>query len=419
MTDRVHHGRRLPLYALVASSGISLTGNVLATVAIPWFVLETSGSAALAGVSAFAVTIPIAIGSLVAGRVVDLVGPRRTVILADLVSAVTVAGIPALHGLGALEFGHLVVLAFGGALFDAAGQNARMAMLPELADEAGTTLERVTSLNTAAEHVGYLVGAPLGGILIVAIGAPSVLWLDAASFLVSVAIVALAVRPRATRDGRDRDEGSLRGALGYLRRDEVVLMLLVYATLASLVISSFAPLLLPVYARTVLGNPLGLGLSVAAYGVGGLTGTFVYGSIGARLPRGAVFAGLFALAWIPFAFLAVVQPGLGGLLIASFATGVWPGVLAPLSQTVRLERIPVSLRDRVIGLTTAAFQVVGPMAILITGVLIEGLGLSRTLLIVAAGEVALAVFIAVHPATRRMERADARNDRGRRPAGVA
>src|SRR5688500_16412774 len=127
---------RMPFIALVAANTASLLGNVVAAVAIPWFVLVTTGSAARTGLAAFATTLPLALGAFFGGAVADRVGHRRAAVVSDLASALAFGAIPLLHAVGRLDFGWLLVLAFAGSLFDAPGQAAREALLPDLADRA-------------------------------------------------------------------------------------------------------------------------------------------------------------------------------------------------------------------------------------------------------------------------------------------
>jgi macrolide resistance protein len=98
-------GRRAPLYALFVADSISLVGNVIAQVAIPWFVLETTGSPAWTGVAVFFNFLPIMLAGLFGGVVVDRLGFRTTSVVADLGSAAAVAAIPLLHRpVSAFEF---------------------------------------------------------------------------------------------------------------------------------------------------------------------------------------------------------------------------------------------------------------------------------------------------------------------------
>jgi len=116
-------------------------------------------------------------------------------IVADLASAAAVAAIPLLHSTVGLELWELMLLVFLGALLDAPGATARVSLLPDLVELAGVRMERANGIRGAIQQVSWLVGAPLGGILVAAFGATTALWLDAASFLVSAAPVGLLLPP--------------------------------------------------------------------------------------------------------------------------------------------------------------------------------------------------------------------------------
>ena len=88
---------RRPLFTLYAADVISLSGNAVAQLAIPWFVLVTTGSAALTGLAVFFNFLPIVIAAFFGGVIVDRLGFRTTSVVADLASAGTVAAIPLLH----------------------------------------------------------------------------------------------------------------------------------------------------------------------------------------------------------------------------------------------------------------------------------------------------------------------------------
>jgi MFS family permease len=66
-----------PVVRLALANALSLSGNVIAAVAVPWLVLSTTGSAALAGIAVFAGAGSAAVGGLVAGRIVDRIGAPR------------------------------------------------------------------------------------------------------------------------------------------------------------------------------------------------------------------------------------------------------------------------------------------------------------------------------------------------------
>ncbi len=183
----------LPLYSLFTANAISLVGNVFTTIAIPWFVLQTTGSATQTGITGFFTILPVVLAGFFGGTLIDRLGYKPTSILSDLASGVTTALVPILYFTVGLEFWQLMVLVFLGALLDAPGSTARSALLPELAEQAGMPIERVTSLTHVIERSARMVGAPLAGFLIGIMGTANVLWLDAASFFISAGIVWLLI----------------------------------------------------------------------------------------------------------------------------------------------------------------------------------------------------------------------------------
>ena len=65
------------LYSLYAANAISMTGNQLALLAIPWFVLATTGSAAQTGITAFFTLLPTVISTFFGGTLVDRMGFKQ------------------------------------------------------------------------------------------------------------------------------------------------------------------------------------------------------------------------------------------------------------------------------------------------------------------------------------------------------
>ena len=195
--------RRAPLYALYAADAISLSGNAIAQIAIPWFVLTETGSATLTALVVFFNFVPIVLAAFFGGVVVDRLGFRTTSVVADLASSAAVAAIPLLHTTVGIELWQLMALVFVGALLDAPGATARAALFPDVVELAGVPMERASGFRAGIQQGSQLVGAPLGGVLVAAFGAIGALWLDAASFLVSAALVVVFVaRPQAARRAR-------------------------------------------------------------------------------------------------------------------------------------------------------------------------------------------------------------------------
>ena len=376
----------------MAANAVSLLGNVIAAVAIPWFVLVTTGSVARTGVAAFFTTLPLALGAFFGGAIADALGPRRASVGGDLASAAAIAAIPLLHALGVLEFWHVVALAFVGALFDAPAQAAREAILPEIARRAGVPLERATALWTSTEHAGYVLGAPLAGVLIAALGAPNALWLDAASFAVAAGLVAAAVPTVRAVSERKRYVDELLEGLRFVNRDAVLRTFLATATVGNFLIAPLAPVLLPVYARDELGGATDLGLLVGAYGAGGLAGAVAFGLAGPRVPRRPLFVLVWA-AYPPGWAALVALPALAPAVAILFLVGLVAGTLGPLEQLVRQERTPPELRGRVFATFMASLTLVVPPATLAAGLLVDAAGLRATVAALALANTALTAWV--------------------------
>src|SRR5436853_2119911 len=190
---------RVPFFALLSANAISWIGNVMAAVAVPWFVLQTTGSPVKTGLTAFFEALPVVIAAFFGGAIVDRLGHKRVSIIADIASALAVVLIPLLHNTIGLAFWQLLGLVFLSALFNIPGGTARGTLLPELIERAGIRPERANSAYQAIPRLAILLGPPLAALLIVAIGASNVLWFDAATFAASAAIVSIGVRVMSAR----------------------------------------------------------------------------------------------------------------------------------------------------------------------------------------------------------------------------
>src|SRR5690348_601661 len=106
----------LPAIALLVATGVSVVGSQLTLVALPWFVLQITGSATQTGLAGGFMALPQFASGVLAGVVVDRLGYRRVSVIADLVSGVGVALVPLLYMSVGLAFWQLLGLVFLGGL---------------------------------------------------------------------------------------------------------------------------------------------------------------------------------------------------------------------------------------------------------------------------------------------------------------
>lgn len=408
--------RRLPLLALYSADAISVTGNVMALVAIPWFVLELTGSAALTGLAAFFSTLAAVVAAFFGGTLVDRVGFRAMSVISDVASALAVAAIPAVHLSLGIEPWMLMVLVFLGALLDAPGTAARTSMLPDLATLSGTPLERATSLSQAVRRGATLVGAPVAGVLIVVVGTQGVLLLDAVSFLASAALVGLLIPSLTYREeieegqveaptkGRYIDD--LKAGLRFVWRDRLVRAIVLTVMLTNFLDSPLLSVVLPVYVHDVYGSSVDLGLLFGAFGGASLVGALAFGMIGPRLPKRLTFGIAFVIVGLPM-WLLTLQPPFVVTLLGFVVIGLASAPLNPIISTVILQRVPRSMRGRVNGTITSGAFVAMPAGMLIAGFISEQFGVITAIVLIAATYLLVTLSIFVNPSMREMDRAPA------------
>jgi MFS family permease len=372
---------RGPLYSLFVADSISLVGNVVAQLAIPWFVLVTTGSPTLTGLAVFFSFLPVVLAGFFGGVIVDRLGFRTTSVVADLASTAAVAAIPLLHSTVGIELWQLLGLVFLGALLDAPGATARQALFPDLVQLAGVGMERANGIRGAIQQGSWLVGAPIGGLLVAEFGATTALWLDAASFLVSAALVATAV-PAVPREIVTEPAGrylaELAEGLRFIWRQPLFRAIMATVLITNLLDAPF-PVVMAVFAREAFGSATDLGLMYGVSGGAALVGALAFSAVGHRLPRRLTFVCSFAIAPVVYLTLATL-PSLPVALVALAVSGLAAGPINPLLNTVQFELVPPELRGRVFGAVKAGAWAAIPLGVLLGGVIVDAVGVAVTFL---------------------------------------
>ncbi|KIF03175.1 MFS transporter permease [Streptomyces sp. RSD-27] len=402
---------RRPFAAVLAANTISIAGSSLTMIGVPWFVLQTTGSAGRAGIVAFCATLPIVVAALIGGPVIDRIGRRRVSAVSDLVCAASVGAIPLLHYAGLLEFWMLCALMALGGLVHTPGLTARSVLLPSLAQHAGTTVARAASLYDAVSRGARMIGAAVAGLLIAVLGAESVLLMDAATFAVSALLVSAFLRGVPAAEPQRADEktsfAAYRAELAegwrFLTRSRLLLGITLMVMTTNGLDQGWSSVLLPVHGREDLGGATALGLMISLFGGFALLGALLYGAWGDRFPRRAVFAGAFLLSGATRYAVAAVTDTPLPLAVTMALAGLGAGVLNPVLTTVLFERVPEELRSRVSGVTTAGCELAMPVGGLAAGLLVDGLGITAALL--AFGGVYLLTTLSpvLFPAWREMD----------------
>ena len=267
-------------------------------------------------------------------------------------------------------------------------------------------IERATSLIHVIERGARLVGAPLAGLLIGLIGTANVLWLDAASFVVSAAIIGLMIAApnlaeEEEKSGKYFDE--LKDGLRFIAQDKLILSIVVMVMLTNFLDAIFGGVVQPVYVKEVFGSALNLGLLIAANGGGAVIGGLIF--CGHRSPPAALhyLCGAFVLTGLKF-WIYAVYPPLPILLTVVFISSIGAGPLNPIIDSVALERVPQNMRGRVFGAITAGAWIAMPLGMLLGGILTDRFGTFPMLIGLGITYLITTLSMAFIPTMREMNR---------------
>lgn len=381
------------LVGLLARDTVSLTGSQMTMLALPWFVLTTTGSASRMAIVLAVQSASIAVVGFLSGDVVARLGPRRTMLIADAARAPLVALVPLLHALDTLSFPLLLTLVAAISAFTTPSFAAKSSILPDIVGEDERVLSEANALLQAAQRITLFAGPALAGVLIAVIGAANVLLIDAASFAAGVVLVASLVRVGG-RVEQDEESRGLTAGFRFLARDPLLRpwsIAVVIGDVAWLVL--FAAM--PVLVLTRFGEePALLGWIWGAWGLGAVLGNVVAFRTAAGSDR-LLVSSVGELAMIAPLWLLLADFPAAGLVAVMAASGLANGIVNPPIHTIFMLRTPRALRAKVWSVIIAATAVLGPVSLGTAGFVLDSSGFVPVILaLVAVQSVAALAFAA-------------------------
>jgi MFS family permease len=381
-----------PVLALVGAEIVSGLGSYMTFLALPWFVLVTTGSPTKMGVVLAAELLPVALLGIPSGTVVTRLGARRTMLVCDIARAPIVASIPLLHDAGLLSFPLLLALVALTGVFSGPYFSSQRLILPELLGEDEQTIARANSIVEGAQRLNAFAGPALAGVLIAAMGASSVLYLDAATFLLSAGLVAAFV-PRRHEVAAQGDSGGMLAGLRFVLRDRFL-----GPTMISVVISNMLGqamiAALPVLAYEEFGRSSRVaGAFFAAMGIGSLLGAFAaYGLVGRFSPMRIAAASVLAGA-VPKWFLGF-DLSEAGIVVVLAASSFWNPVGNAVVIGLMTVRTPPALRAKMMTAVITFATIAGPIGLVLAGPALGAFSAQAVFLALAAGTTASALWFA-------------------------
>lgn len=269
-------------YALFWSCDLlASTGQFIRETALYWIAYEITGSAIALGVLGLCEATPRLVFGLLGGVLADRYDRLRLLILIQFFSSIPIFAFVFLYFGGMLEFWHILALEIISGLIRSVNPSASQSLLHELVP-AGELMDAV-ALYTIGFNFARVVGPSIGGILIPWIGAGGCFILYGASLLLSGSAMPFIHLPKRELAGRDQDLlRELQEGFRYIRQAPVILSSIGAAYVLSIFVGTYQRFL-PVFAKEVLDvGPEGLGVLMAAPGLGAITSLLFLSTAGER-----------------------------------------------------------------------------------------------------------------------------------------
>ena len=361
------HPLRNPQYRkLLIGSTISLVGDQFYLVALPWLVLQQTGSAVAMGTILMAGAIPRAVLMLMGGVLTDRVSPRKIMMATASARTACVTIIGVLVWLRLVHTWELYALAVAFGVADAFAAPAAQAFLPFLIKREQMVAASSVSLTTA--QLTTIAGPTPAGFVIKALGLAWAFFIDAISFLFIIGALLKLPDPPAAPTSKKAMWQSIMEGIQYVSKDVPLRSLMLLATGMNFCLAGPVTVGLAYVTKTRFDSPAALGIVFSAVAAGSLLGALLAGvwkirrrgvmillvSVVLAVCLGSI--GLLGRLWTIAAVLLVMRLAAG---LTNVNISAWI-----------MQRIDAAVRGRVSSVLMLAVVGLTPISLAVAGVLI-------------------------------------------------
>jgi MFS family permease len=364
----------------------------MGSVVIGFVAYDISGIAAVLGIIAAGMGIPMFSLSLIGGVVADRVRKRNVILFSQLSIgiAVTVIGILILTDL--IEIWHLVVMALVQGTAFAFNMPARQAYIAEVVPREA--LMNAVALNNAGMSMSRIAGPAAAGLLISipVIGSGGVFLFMGAMYV--IAITALFwVPPGTAHPSKHSGIHQLKDGLRYVKNHPVLRILLLLA-LAPIVLGMPYVQIMPVFAEDVFDvGASGLGMLMALNGVGALIGSLIIASAGNVQRRGLLQLGLGVTFGVSLAIFAFSPSYILALIAIMVVGGAGSGYMT-LNNTLLIMNAGPEYHGRVMSLGMMSFSMM-PLGSVPVSWIVDQVGAPLTIGVAGIGLTVVVTIVAI------------------------
>jgi MFS family permease len=373
--------RSRSLLGLICAELVSLTGSAMTFVALPWFVLVTTGSTAKMGWVLAAEMLPIALVGIPAGSVIARIGAKRTMLVCDAARGPLMLVIPILHRTGHLSFTALLGVTFAIGIFSAPYFASSRIVIPEIAGEDEGAVAEVNAVLAGANQITQIAGPVLAGVLIAMTSPSTVLVVDGCSYVVSFLTIALVVHAGRRVTEAEESRGLFAG-LRFLFHDRLLGSIAVAGCVLNFVVLGIEVGVQALAYFRYDADAHVLGYLFGAFGVGALCGALA----AQQLARKADLLKLAAVAIVamplPLFLLALPLPWAGSVVAIGAFAFFAPLVNSPVIGVLTV-RTPEALRPKVMTAVLTVATIAGPLGFLVAGEALRYVSLSTFFLVLS------------------------------------
>ena len=345
---------------------ISFLGDQFYLVALPWLVLQQTGSAVAMGAILMAGAIPRAALMLMGGAVSDRMSARKIMMATATARTICVTVIGLLVWLRVLQTWELYALAFAFGVADAFAAPAQSAYMPSLVRRE--QLVAASSVNQSTAQLTTILGPVPAGFVIQALGVAWAFFLDAISFLFIIGALWKLPDPPKTPSARKAMWQSIAEGISYVAKDVPLRSLMLLATIMNFCVSGPVAVGLAYFTKTKLGSPAAYGSLISSLAAGSLIGAVLAGVWKIR-KRGILILLVAVVLGICLSSIALAERtrSIAAILVVM---GAAAGILNVHIGAWAMQRIDIAVRGRVSSVLMLAAYGMAPISLGVAGFLV-------------------------------------------------
>jgi MFS family permease len=383
-------------YRLVwTGSLLSNIGTWMETVALGFYVADTTGKNTWSAVVVAAGFLPSGVIGPIGSAMADRLDRRRVILVGNLIAGIIAAVVAVWVGSGSATPAGLAVLSLLAGITFAFFFPSYQTVLPELVPREH--LVAAIGLSNAQWNLGRVIGPACAALAIWIGGIGAALWINAASFI--FVIIAVSLTGISTRRGERRPVfAALVDGVRFARQSHEMRSMLWLMLPTVLVAAPFIAFVAQMATNVHDGGERATSFLTTAQGVGAVVAAVALGALTKRLGVGRVLA-TSVLVLGPALVLYGLAPSLWTAALALAAVGLTYGLSFTAFASVAQLAAPDEMRGRVLAVNSFVLGIGYPVGVLISGPLADAVGLRQVT--VASGLIMLAVALArFRPTTR-------------------